>query len=86
MSEVMIEGWTCTVANGDRCARREGPDMLASYNHADRLGLLSLSETNCDVPPAVLAWLIRPLLHEAWAEGASLRPNPYTDNTPSEEG
>lgn len=79
MTEV-IDGWNCVVTSDERNAQRESPEMTASYSHADGLGLLILSEGACDVPPAVLAWLIRPLLHDAWEEGGECDgSNPYTD-------
>jgi hypothetical protein len=78
MEPLVIDGWTCRVIGALRYAR-----------NADGLGA-ALNEAGASfdtvlVPPAVLAWLIRPLLHEAWEVGAltalrqALRQGPLPD-------
>ncbi len=81
---VVIEGWRCEVfASGVRYAK--GPDGLGAT--FTRAGM------SCDatiLPPRILAWLIRPLLREAWEQGwnqaaaemqgrSETKPNPYED-------
>lgn len=89
---VVIEGWECAVSQWDigdvRAARSGG--KLVCYCPGD--GSL---ECTADVPPAVLSWLIRPLLAEEWEAGwnqamdelrgaSQTKPNPHTDPTPTE--
>lgn len=74
MSEpVVIDGWTCRVVRGQRSAQNYDlflgawllPDGRLKTTRED-----GSDYTEVTVPPAVLAWLIRPLLREAWESGA----------------
>lgn len=84
MTELVIDGWVCSVTEwGDagevRVARKARRDV-AVYCPKDGSLHVPVGAT-----PAVLRWLIRPLLHDEWedgySEGAGLRTkdNPHTD-------
>ncbi len=85
---VVIEGWTCRANFGDRYARHEGTGYKL-----DQDGLHVATGPGWfprALPPAVLAWLCRPLLREAWERGwnqavaemqgrSETKANPYED-------
>lgn len=84
---IVIDGWECkTYEGGARGASPvdEGGDTGVLV-HAN--GALS---TTIDryVPPAVVSWLVRPLLHDAWERGCAAMAhdkNPYLDKDTSND-
>lgn len=80
MAKTVIDGWRCYVAgDGIRHAESNGGFSVQLDKHG------GLAGDNCYAPPAVVLWLIRPLLHEAWEDGATtalrqaLRQGPMPD-------
>lgn len=75
MSEPMIiDGWRCLVRDsGQRIARINGTHVwLATDGHlcAEKThGTLGFPHRLDSVPPAVLAWLVAPLIDRGWAQG-----------------
>lgn len=67
MSEpINIEGWTCRIVRGQRSAQNYAAEMGAWYLPDGRLKTEGLetdgSSVTVTVPPAVLAWLVAPLV------------------------
>lgn len=62
---LIIDGWRCELRNGRRHAQH--PKDAMSFAFFDDNGLRHTGY--CAIPPGVLLWLIRPLLHEAWQAG-----------------
>lgn len=96
---VMIEGWKLESYPGYRGAHKgrlsaEFCDGMLGWNESS-MGYSGVSGSG-GIPPAVLSWLIRPLLHEAWRAGCekgydasvydteeqAQAANPHTDPAP----
>lgn len=81
----VIEGWRCRVLGSVRCVDNGQPAPLGASLRPD--GRFSCDDV--DIPPAVLEWLVRPMLHDAWLRGNTdkyfgQKRNPYADE-PGEE-
>ncbi len=58
---LIIDGWVCKLypENARGAVRQDGRGVLLHANGA-------LSGNDCYVPPAVMHWLVKPLMHAAW--------------------
>lgn len=70
---LIIDGWVCRLVRGQRSAQNYALEMGAWLLPDGRMKTEG-AETDggpvtVTVPPAVLAWLIRPLLYDAWFNG-----------------
>lgn len=96
VTERVIDGWNCSASPSGqlRAATNEidGYKYCATYSRSGFMFSSADRGPAIPVPPAVLAWLIRPLLHEAWEDskhhttaellaGAAPVANPHQDPT-----
>jgi hypothetical protein len=73
MADLSIDGWTCRLVRGQRSAQNYALEMGAWLMPDGRLNTEG-AETDgsmvmVTIPPAVLAWLVAPMIDSGWAQG-----------------
>lgn len=85
MSEpILIGDWTCWIMpSGIRAASPNGKSLVNLMSFSDA-GLATSGTTGTlQAPPAVLAWLVAPLLARAWSQGhAASSDNRFVSDSP----